>query len=67
VIVSNAASGSSGTATCSGANPNLVGGGFQNADAPHVVSSFPSSATTWAVVLADASDPSWTVYAICST
>ncbi|MEZ5563973.1 MAG: collagen-like repeat preface domain-containing protein, partial [Gammaproteobacteria bacterium] len=60
-----------GTATCSGATPRLVGGGIQsNQQQGYQISqSYPSSATTWTATAVSFSNntPSTTitVYAIC--
>jgi hypothetical protein len=65
VIVNASASGDSGTATCPGANPNVVGGGFGGLDVRDAKQSYPSASNAWTVTL-DGSDSSWNVYAVCA-
>jgi hypothetical protein len=77
VYVIQPASGTTGTATCPPANPIVIGGGYTGIVDPnntkqYTINSFPSATTNtsaipgaWTVGLND-TDPSWTVYAVCS-
>ncbi len=67
--VSTPASGTTATQICPPANPNVVSGGYTGIGAggngQYTIESFPSASNAWTVSL-NVTDPSWTIYAICS-
>src|SRR4051794_13629060 len=67
--VSSPASGKTATKTCPAATPIVVGGGYRDlagdTTSQYASASYPSAANAWTVTL-NISDPSWTVFAICS-
>jgi hypothetical protein len=58
----------SATVTCPASNPNVVSGGFESVTGGGqlVVTSAPSAANAWTVILED-TDAIWTAWAICSS
>jgi hypothetical protein len=62
-VVTNPASGNSGSATC-GSGLTLIGGGFSDLGGVNVNSSFPNG-DSWTVQL-NSTVASWVVYAICA-
>ena len=67
--VSSTVSGSTATRTCPASSPIVVGGGYRDtaggSTSQYASASYPSAGNAWTVTL-NASDPSWTIYAICS-
>ena len=66
VTLSMVTSGDNTALSCPVANPIVIGGGYSGVDGTSASGSFPSASNAWQVTL-NAIDPSWTIYAICST
>jgi hypothetical protein len=68
-ITTSTINGTTATKTCPASNPNVVGGGYNgiggSSNTQYASASYPSAANAWTVSL-NASDTSWTIYAICS-
>jgi hypothetical protein len=65
VTLSSPTSGDNTALSCPVANPIVIGGGYSGVDVTSACWSFPNASNAWQVTL-NATDPGWTIYAICS-